>query len=217
MSLYDKDTPALSEENSHCISDKKRSGLFFQGKEIILGRKPGRPFKYVHNPENGWWSQTKKIEVCTLYTACGSVKRTSELTGCPENVIRGWKTEDWWYDIVGQITKENHEYITTHFTKILGTALEKLAVLVENGNHIYSPKKDEWLDVPLSASELIKVAATFTDKRQLIQGKPTSRTERVTADDRLNKLAEQFKRFASAKEIDNAEEIGKEVEEAGEE
>jgi hypothetical protein len=206
VALLEKDSAYLQEGHPQELHEDKRSGLFFQGKEIVLGRKPGRPRKYIHNPENGWWSQEKKIEACTLYTACGNIKQVSDLVGVPVNIVRGWKAEDWWYDIVGQITREDDEHITAQFTKILSVTLDKFADVLENGDTHYDSRRGELVRVPLKAIDLVRIAGTFTDKRQLIQGKPTSRMERVTADDRLSKLAEQFKKFAAATEVEQIEE-----------
>lgn len=179
----------------------RNTGLFYNGEEIIIGKKRGRPPRRIYNPENGWWSQEKKIEACTLYAALGSVSDVSRLTEVPENVIRGWKTEQWWIDVTQQVVKEDDDELSTRFTNVVKKALEKLEDKLENGNVIYIAKEDRFVNVPLTAGDLTKVASAMTDKRQIIQGKPTSRTETVSSDDRLKKLAEQFEKFSRAKEV----------------
>lgn len=183
------------------VGGTRYTGLFYDGKEIVIGKKPGRPPRRISNPENGWWSQEKKIEACTLYAALGSVSDVSKIAEIPENFIRAWMTEKWWIDITQQIVNEQDSALTIKFTNIINNALDKLSEIIDKGNRIYIPKKDIFVDVPLTANDLTKVAAAFTDKRQLIQGKPTSRTESITSDDRLKKLAEQFEKFTKAKEV----------------
>lgn len=180
---------------------QKRSGLFFKGEEIIIQRKPGRPPKRISNPENGWWSQEKKIEACTIYAATGSVRDTSALTDVPENTIRGWKTEDWWIEVTSQITREEDEQITAKFSHVINSALDQLIEIVDKGNRVYNAKHDKFVDIPLAGKDLAQIASVFTDKRQLIQGKPTSRVERTSPDDRLSKLAKEFEKFAVSKEV----------------
>jgi len=183
----------------------KRTGLYFKGEEIVLGRRRGRPPKYTRNLENGWWSQEKKIECCTLYAAVGNVRDVSQLTDVPENVLRAWKTEDWWCEVIAQVTREEDEAITAKFTHVVNTALDGLIEVLEKGNRVYNPKTDTYVDVPLTSKDLTQIASVFTDKRQLIQGKPTSRVERSSPDDRLQKLAKEFEKFSKAKTITNEE------------
>ncbi len=194
----------------------RETGLFYNGEEIIIGKRRGRPPRRIYNPENGWWSQEKKVEACTLYAALGSVADVSRLTEVPENVIRGWKTEQWWIDVSQQVIKEDDDELSTRFTNVVKLALKQLEDKLQNGNTVLNMKTGEKIQVPLTAADLTKVASAMTDKRQIIQGKPTSRTETVSSDDRLKKLAAQFEKFTKAKEVQQTPiegELGDEVEE----
>lgn len=192
---------ALKNPTTKDIALHRETGLSFNGEKIIIGKRKGRPPRRIYNPENGWWSQEKKIEACTLYAALGSIPDVSRLTNVPENFIRGWKTEQWWIDVTQQIIKEDDEQLSSRFTNVVKLALDKLQTVLEQGNTLYLPKDDRYVNVPLTAGDLTKVAAAFTDKRQIIQGKPTSRTEAISSDDRLKKLAAQFEKFSKAKEV----------------
>lgn len=185
----------------------QRTGLYHDGKEILVAKKRGRPPRRIHNPENGWWSQEKKVEACTLYIALGTVDDVSRLVGVPANVIRQWKTEQWWIEITSQVTRELDDQLSSKFTSIVNSALDKLSEVLEKGNKIYFVKTDKFVEVPLSGSDLAKIAAAFTDKRQLIQGKPTTRSETVTSDDRLKDLAKRFEQFTKAKEVVQEKEV----------
>lgn len=192
---------ALKKEFPKNIGLHRDTGLSYDGEKVIIGKRRGRPPRRIYNPENGWWSQEKKVEACTLYAALGSIADVSRLTEVPENFIRGWKTEQWWIDVTQQVIKEDDEELSTRFTNVVKLALDKLQNVLEKGNTVYLPKDDRYINVPLSAGDLTKVAAAFTDKRQIIQGKPTTRNETITSDDRLKKLAAQFEKFSKAKEV----------------
>ena len=87
------------------------------------------------------------------------------------------------------------------FTDIVDTALEAIQDRLVNGDHIYDKRTGEIHRKAVSMRDATVVAATIVDKRQLLRGKPTSRSEKVSVDARLGKLAEEFARFAAAKEI----------------
>ena len=79
--------------------------------------------------------------------------------------------------------------------------MDEIQDRLQNGEAILDRKTGEVKRKPVSMRDANIVANTMTDKRQLLRGKPTSRSEKLTVDDRLSKLAEEFKRFAAAKDV----------------
>ena len=52
--------------------------------------------------------------------------------------------------------------------------------------------------VPVSAVQLASIFGTLYDKRALIRGEPTSRVERVSVDQQLNKLHKRFEEIGKS-------------------
>ena len=150
----------------------------------------------------GWYPEDKKTEVVALYTSgVTDAEDLSRLTHVPASTIQNWRHQDWWIEVSEKIHTIVDQDIVSRQTEIVESALEQIQDRLANGDVVINRKTGEQSRKPVSMRDATIVANTMTDKRQLLRGKPTSRSEKLTVDDRLSKLAEEFKRFASAKDI----------------
>lgn len=182
--------------------DDKRTGFTFRGKEIVLSKTSGRPFGGLKAKgiEKGIYPEEKRIEAVTVYAATGNFRTTSELTKVPEHTVRAWRRQEWFLSLLNEIRNENNDKIDIKFTEIMDTALDQLQDRLVNGDHKVL-KDGSVVRVPVTARDLSIVAAINTEKRQLLRGLPTSRSESVSKEDekqvgRLEKLAETFENLA---------------------
>ena len=192
----------------------KHTGFTFKGKEIVLSKTRGRPL-HPHW-KKGFHTDKERIEVATLYAALGSVKAVGELTRVSDTTIRGWVQQDWFKALLDEIRAENDHAIDSKFTEIVGKTLDQLSDRVENGDHVLT-KSGEVVRVPVKARDLSIVAAINIDKRQLLRGKPTQRTEQVanaSVEQRLKVLADNFKQL-SGRKLHEPETIDAEIVEEG--
>lgn len=181
-----------------CSPDKK-TGFHFRGKEIILSKTRGRPM-HPHW-KKGYYTDKERIEAVALYAATGSYPRVAELTGISAPTLRGWGKEEWFHTLLEEIRAENDQAIDAKFNDIIGKALDQLGDRVENGDFVLT-KDGELLRKPVAARDLSIVTAINIDKRQLLRGKPTSRTEAVanqSVEQRLLTLANEFKKLTGRK------------------
>lgn len=152
--------------------------------------------------KNGlYWSDAKKIEVVTTFLVVGNAPMTEAITGVSRETIKKWKLTDWWKEIEREIQDEENIELSAKLKKIVDKSIDVTMDRLENGDTIFNPKTGELLRVPVKVREALKAVDMAIDKRQVLQNKPTRITETRTIDDRLNKLAEEFKRFANATEI----------------
>lgn len=159
----------------------------------------------LHDPRyRNHYSDAKKMEVACCFAVCGNSRQASEITKVPEGTIRAWKGTEWWHEIMTRIHQEEDEELDTKLTKLVNKAVEHVNDRLENGDWIYNAKQDKLLRKPVSAKDVAIVTAITIDKRQLLRGQPTSRVEKVSQDERLGKLAEQFRKFSQAKEIEQS-------------
>ena len=194
----------LSEDSilvSPQLGNHKQKGLTTEAKRrqahknstIVSGKVKGKRDHY---------SDKEKMQVVCTFAVTGNSRRTAELTKVPEATIRAWKMTEWWHEISNRIIVEQDEELNTKLTALVDKAVGEVNDRLENGNYVYNPKLDKLIRKPIDAKELGSVTAIFLDKRQLLRGLPTSRVERVSQDERLLKLSEQFKQFAKAKQIE---------------
>lgn len=161
---------------------------------------------------HGWYSDAKKLEVACAYAVSGNSRRVSELTKIPEGTIRAWKQTVWWHEIQSRIHQEQNEELDVKLTKLVDKAVDQINDRLESGDFVYNAKEDKLVRKPVNAKDIAIVTAITLDKRQLLRGEPTQRVEKISENEKLTRLAEQFKKFALAKEIDNdAERIEQEL------
>lgn len=172
--------------------------------EPVRGRKAGRRDHY---------SEKEKLNAVCVFAVAGNSRRVAEITKIPEATIRAWKSTEWWADAMSRIITEQDEELNSKLTKLVDKAVDEVNDRLENGNYIYNPKLDKLVRKPVDAKELAIVTAISIDKRQLLRGQPTSRTETISQDERLKKLSAQFKSFAQAKEVVQVQEEEVEIEE----
>ena len=150
----------------------------------------------------GWFPEDKKTEVVALYVSgVTSPAELERLTHVPASTIQSWRGQDWWIELSEKVHTTIDQDLVSKQTEIVETALEEIQDRLQNGDAVVNKRTGEITRKPVSMRDATIVANTMTDKRQLLRGKPTSRSEKLTVDDRLSKLAEEFKRFAAAKDI----------------
>jgi hypothetical protein len=87
-------------------------------------------------------------------------------------------------------------------TNILDKALDRVAQGLTEGDTRYDTKRGELYKIPVSTKETAIVAAALYDKRAMLRGDPTSRTESISSDKRLQNLEQKFKEMANIKTIE---------------
>lgn len=183
------------------VSPEKKSGYFYQGKEIITGRSRGRPPTYVRNPK--FYPQFVKVDAATLYAVYGDTAQTAELAQVPESVIRGWKQEPWWIEIQKQVYQEQNEKLAARISLVLDSTITHLEDRLERGDEKLNPKTGGIVTVKVEASVLAKMFETMSHQRRITRGEPTSISAKIGVTDRLRTLETAFLRFAQAKDITN--------------
>ena len=181
--------------------DKEHSGYFLDGQEISTTPRRGRPLKADHHNPN-WFPQQTKIDACTLYCVYGDIDEVSKLTKVPPKFIREWKEEPWWNEIQKKVFVEQNEKLGSRISTVLDKSLLEIEERLQNGDYLWDVRKSKFVRKPIDTKVLSNLFNNLVNRRQLIRGEPTSITTKLAVDDRLRLLAEQFEKFASAKEVE---------------
>jgi len=193
----------LNEEDAEKVGSGKRTGYFHEDKEIIVGRKAGRPPTYIRNPK--FFPQETKVDAATLYAVYGDVEQVAELVSVPQSVIRGWKQEPWWIEIQKQVYVEQNEKLAGRISVILDKTITHLEERLEFGDEVVVQKTGEIVTKKVDASVLAKMFENLAHQRRITRGEPTSISAKIGVDDRLKTLEKAFLKFAQAKEINHEE------------
>ena len=169
---------------------------------------------------NGSPFSTADMIRCAAYSCIyPSSYKVSKLTGVPDRTIRAWRQNaPWWPELIRQIKKHKNEELDAELTNIIMSAAEGLQDRLENGDTVLD-KHGEERKIPLKAMDIAKVLGIGYDKRALLRGDPTSRTEKIGSQEMLKQLKNTFEAMAKGNKdpqvIDDAqyEEIpkGKEI------
>lgn len=150
---------------------------------------------------HGGYTPADKIAAVTAFMVTGSSTQASKYCGVPQQTIQGWRKTEWWHQLTQQVKKEKNDELDSQLTAVLHEAVGAALDRVLDGDTHYDSKTGQQYKMPVKGKDLAAMTAMLFDKRQLLRGDVTSRTEKVSTDARLSKLKAQFEKFSNAKEI----------------
>jgi len=170
--------------------------------------KPGPKSSMVaRKNKHGFYPEEVRIEAVALYAAIGNAAEVARILGVQSTLIRQWKTLEWWDVMMRRVHLEKDEELDSKFTKIVDKAVDEINDRLENGEFVYNARTGETVRVKPKMRDVAMVAATNLEKRQLLRGQPTSRSEKIDVSDSLKRLATEFAKFSKAKDITPESEI----------
>lgn len=149
------------------------------------------------------WPVEKRIEVVTKTLALGNMRLVSELTGVSYQLIREWKQEPWWPEIVAEIRASRTSALDTKLSRLVDKSLETVADRLENGN-LYLDKKGDLQRKPLTVLEANKIANDMLTQETNVQKREVALTEGMQVQsmaDTIRMLAEQFAQFNTKRTV----------------
>jgi hypothetical protein len=162
-----------------------------------LSKSPKRRRKAGVGIHGKPWAQSQKIDAVLTYLATGSETKTAAATGIPKATLHIWRYQPWWKELVVQIQDEKDDGINADIAKIIEKSMETVSDRLTNGDFGFNQKTGEIFRKPVNLKDAHKVAVDMIDKRNLLNGKPTSRSEKVDTTNQLEFLAKKFAEFAN--------------------
>ena len=120
----------------------------------------------------------------------------SQLTDIPVNQLKGMMAEQWWADTIQQVRREENDQITAKMTSVVEKSIESVLDRIEHGDSVLNLKTGELKRVPVKLKDVTNLISNFIDKRNLLRGEATTRSERLGQDDILKDLGSKFEAFA---------------------
>lgn len=175
------------------VSEEKHTGFTFKGREIVLSKTRGAP--PTGNEKQGFHTDKKRIEALTIFAITGNIAEVERLTGVSRHMFKKWQKEEWFHEALDDLRNENDSQFDAAFTGIIEKLIGAINDRVANGDFIVL-RDGSLIRKPVSLRDVIGAMMITIDKRQLLRGKPTSRSESVTVENRLEKLVEHFESLA---------------------
>lgn len=158
---------------------------------LIIDRFLSIPAFAEHNCTE--YTREQIISAVMGYVLTGSSRKASQVSGVKDNTIRRWKCDSkWWDDCVIAAREVLSEKLEDKFTALMNETLSQLATRLEDGDIIV--REGKTTNIPVKASELARILNVLFEKRQLLRGDVTSRSETKTASGRLDELREAAER-----------------------
>jgi hypothetical protein len=157
-------------------------------------------------------SKEDVLRVLGAYAILGNMRLVAEhLSAEPHlnfQTIRKWMQADWWKSALTLIRKQKQGHLDAKLTQIMDLCTNEMVDRLIHGEAVLD--KGEIKRKPVSLRDATITAAVTYDKRALLRGDPTSRSERINPEEAMTKLAEQFVKMAQSKGVNLVPELKKE-------
>jgi len=173
-----------------------KTPLVIPSSTIPTKRKGGRP-KFHGPAKRVWHSEEDRIKAATVYAVCGSAAETGRITGIPAEVIRQWKTKEWWPQIIDRIRQEKDDELDVKFTQIVDKTVDQLNDRLEKGDYVYDNHSGELIRQPIKGKDLGVLTSIYVDKRELLRRKEKVSMDQASMKDRLDRIADDVRRLAA--------------------
>lgn len=162
----------------------------------------GRPTKELNLLKKGKVAEETLLNIAKAYYFNPDWKTVALMTGHTADFLLTFSKTLKFHDLLAKIRQDLDAKEQADETKIVKAALTEIQDRISNGDDILDSKSGKVVKIKPKAKELASILKTVHNIRQTTRGEANSRTEAVSQADKLNKIAEQFARFAAAKTID---------------
>lgn len=167
--------------------------------KVVNGR--GAPTKELRALKQGKVSEDTLYKIAECYFRNPDWTTVALLTGHTADFLITFSRTFKFHELLAQIRNDLDKKEEAKETDIVEIALSELEDRVRNGDHILDSRTGEVRVIKPKGKELASILKTVHNIRQTTRGEANSRTESVSASDKLKSLAENFAKFASATEI----------------
>jgi hypothetical protein len=161
----------------------------------------GRPSRELNLLRKGKVAEETLYNIAKTYYYNPDWKSVALLTGHTADFLLTFSRTLKFHDLIAKIRQELDAKEQADETKIVETALTEIHDRLQHGDDILDSKTGKVIKIKPKAKELASILKTVHNVRQITRGEATSRSETISQADKLNKVAEQFARFAASRDI----------------
>ena len=145
---------------------------------------------------NSKYTPEQKVNAVMTYVMTGTIKKSAKIIGMPQQTLNKWKLHAvWWDDTVRECRKKKQDELDSMYTNLIHDVVGQVQDRIENGDTKIS-RDGVVTKIPMTGKDLAIVMAVTFDKRQLLRGEATSRVEKVSEKERIERLADSFKEMS---------------------
>lgn len=148
------------------------------------------------------YTDHQKVLALHAYALSGSWIVAAKESGINYASLRNMGQLQWFKDSVAEIRREEDDILDGDMSEIIKEGVNQLKDRVKNGDWMWNSKENKFIRKTLNAGTLHKITTGFMDQRNVARGKPTSISQSVSVNDRLQKLATEFENFQKGRTIE---------------
>ena len=144
------------------------------------------------------WPIDDRIAAAIAWLITGNTEDAGALCNIPGRTIRDWMQKPWWEEVLAEAKGIKQKELDALWTGLIHKSTTELRNRLDKGDPIMT-KMGEVKYMPVKAKDLAIITSIAVDKRALLRNQPTSRVERITIEEKLNRIGSRLE------ELDEAE------------
>lgn len=137
------------------------------------------------------------LDLMSMYVSSGNLRGSATSVGVNHETASDWTKQQWFHDVMDLVKFEHQKKLEGKMTSLLEKSVNELEDRLTNGD--VDAKTGERR--PVMAAQIANIIGTLYDKRALIRGEPTSRVEKTSVEQRLNKLRGRFEDIGKSQPV----------------
>lgn len=139
----------------------------------------------------------KKLEVVGQWLLLGNMKLVAAMTDVPYDLVRKWKGQPWWPEMVTELRATQNIEMDTKLSDVIQKSLDATYDRVVNGDYIYDQKTGQILRKPANLRDVHRVAADLLQRREMLRDKFEGKevTSSVSVEEHLKILASNMSKW----------------------
>lgn len=142
------------------------------------------------------WGPDQRLNAVAQYIQLGNMRTVCLVTGIPLATLNSWKLQPWWKELATQVRDEDAQQLDSNLKGIIDKAIKAVEERIDKGDHIFDQKTGKVRRVPIRTAVALKVTTELLARQDKIRAAPVAKELEKTIDARLNKLVDEFQRFA---------------------
>jgi hypothetical protein len=133
------------------------------------------------------WPMEDRIAAAVAWLITGESEEAGRLCNIPGRTIRTWMQQPWWEDVVEQAKGIKQKELDALWTGLIHTAANKLKDSITHGDIVFDKLGGKHRQ-PVKAKDLAVITSILVEKRALSRGQVTSRTEKISSEQKMEQL-----------------------------
>lgn len=140
------------------------------------------------------WDMDARIQACIAWLITGSTEEAGKLCNIPGRTIRDWMHQPWWEDVLSEARTIKQKELDALWTGLIHKSTTELRKRLDDGDPLMG-KDGQVKYMPVKAKDLAIITSIAVDKRALLRNQPTSRVERITIEEKLDRIGTKLEQL----------------------